>query len=189
MNNIAVYQLGIGSTCERRVATLLEDNMFVYKGHWSMDRDKVCLNLRIYIDLSLDYNTRRHGLSRAALLFSTLRSLIPSRPRGSAQTEPLETNTSTCTRRHFLIIRTKKSLRFHWLRWLQPAYVFYMLCVELAPNPTNHRFTPCSVTGGPGFPKRGFNNFGVNLSQQPTRRSPRLWRTSRSRNRPNFILL
>lgn len=39
---IAVYQLGIGTICERRVALLLKNYVFVYEGHWAMDDGKVC---------------------------------------------------------------------------------------------------------------------------------------------------
>lgn len=42
MTHVAVYQLGVGTVCEQRVAALLKDNLFVYEGHWASGQTEVC---------------------------------------------------------------------------------------------------------------------------------------------------
>lgn len=41
LTHLAVYQLGIGGVCQRRVAALLKGNIFVYEGHWGLDEGEV----------------------------------------------------------------------------------------------------------------------------------------------------
>lgn len=40
---IGIYQLGYGTTCERRVATLLKGNVFIFDGHWGTENGQVCV--------------------------------------------------------------------------------------------------------------------------------------------------
>ncbi len=43
--HIATYRLGTDEFCKQRVAALLKDNLFVYKGHWAAGQsDKVSLD-------------------------------------------------------------------------------------------------------------------------------------------------
>ena len=42
-DQIAIFQLGIGDKCLQRVQALIENDVYVYPGHWAVDRDdKVC---------------------------------------------------------------------------------------------------------------------------------------------------
>ncbi|KAF8808311.1 hypothetical protein BYT27DRAFT_7241718 [Phlegmacium glaucopus] len=39
LDQIAVFQLGIGEGCSQRVRALIENDVYVYPGHWAVDKD------------------------------------------------------------------------------------------------------------------------------------------------------
>ena len=42
-DQIAIFQLGVGDGCSQRVHALIENDVYVYPGHWAVDKDdKVC---------------------------------------------------------------------------------------------------------------------------------------------------
>ena len=54
-DQIAIFQLGIGDGCSQHVHVLIENDVYVYPGHWAVDKDgKVCsLFLLSIYDLTL----------------------------------------------------------------------------------------------------------------------------------------
>ena len=42
-DQITIFQLGISDECSQRVCALIENDVYVYPGHWAVDKDgKVC---------------------------------------------------------------------------------------------------------------------------------------------------
>jgi len=38
-DHIAIFQLGVGDVCAQRVQALIENDVYVYPGHWATDKD------------------------------------------------------------------------------------------------------------------------------------------------------
>jgi hypothetical protein len=54
LDQIAIFQLGISDECLQRVHALIKNDVYVYPGHWAVDKDgKVCFFLFSIHDLTL----------------------------------------------------------------------------------------------------------------------------------------
>ena len=43
LDQITIFQLGVGNGCSQRVHALIENDVYIYPGHWAVDKDgKVC---------------------------------------------------------------------------------------------------------------------------------------------------
>ena len=48
-DQIAIFQLGIGNECSQCVHALIKNDIYVYPGHWAVDKDgKVCFSLILF---------------------------------------------------------------------------------------------------------------------------------------------
>ena len=57
-DQIAIFQLGVGDGCSQRVRALIENDIYVYPGHWAVDKDgKVC-SLYFLFDTWFDSSLR-----------------------------------------------------------------------------------------------------------------------------------
>lgn len=109
--HIAAYRLGIGQTCERRAAALLEGNMFVFDGHWDSENGQV----RCYGDLMFyahHCDPRKYGRSSVKLHTSTPPSSRRSKPPGLVLVGHSETTVRKSMSRPFRSTATKRNSQF-----------------------------------------------------------------------------
>ena len=62
---IALFQLGVGDGCAKRVAALIENDVYVYPGQWANDKDGKVRLVYFYHDIfilcSLTFTLRLSG--------------------------------------------------------------------------------------------------------------------------------